>query len=484
MSFRIFIILFLLFSFCTSDKKDTVVILYDRPPRTLDPHLRSEVVTLSILCNVYECLVDYDPNLRLIPKLADNWSMPDSLTWEISIRKGVKFHNHKLLTAQDVAYSFYRIFSLPGSEMKDLKMIVDTVIVVNEALMRIKTKFPYHYLLTHLTNMAIVPKDFTDFAKNPTGTGPYRVIHITKDSIVFIKNAEYYGRMPEVNKGIFKFVPEISNRIELIKNNKAQIVYGIPSDSVISNSIQILFAPSVITRYLEYDLNKFPFNQFLFRQAINLSINRREIAEKLYNNFALPANQFIPKGFIGYIPEFPVIPYEPESAQKLIKKIGLNSKIKFAYAKVVEPVGKYVAENFRSIGIDVEELSLAAEEFWAGVENGKFDCYLISSINTSLDGFNSVIISSFHTNSPERGMGLMNSYHYSNPKVDMLIDKAIRTRDREIRLFCIKEIQRQLLIDLPTIPIIWEPRVYGVSREIKWHPRLDQQIRLAEIEIR
>ncbi|MEO0142308.1 MAG: ABC transporter substrate-binding protein [candidate division WOR-3 bacterium] len=468
---------------CAPQKHDSVIILYDRPPRTLDPHLRSEIVTLSILCNVYECLVDYDPHLKLVPKLAENWTMLDSLTWEIALRKGVKFHNQKPLTEQDVIYSLYRVFKLPGSEMKDLRMIVDTVTGSNGTIL-IKTRFPYYYLMNHLTNLAIVPDNFSDFENKPTGSGPYRVLNIYRDSIVCAVNQDYWDKAPKIKKGIFKFVPELSERIRLIKNNQADIAYGLPLEVIqsLGDSLKILLAPSVVARQLEYNLNKFPFNILQFRQALNLAIDRAGLVRELYKNNALPANQYIPMGFIGYAVDFPPLFYNPTEAQKLIKNLIPKISIKFAYAQSVEAVGKFIAKNLRDIGIGVYELALSSEEYWKGIEEGTLDCYLISYINTSLDGFNSTIINSFHSHCPEKGMGLMNLNGYSNYMVDSLINKVIKTPDPDTRLRYIREIQKQLLADLPSIPVVWEPRVYGVSRNIKWHPRLDQQIRLAEIE--
>uniref|UniRef100_A0A7V3VUI9 Solute-binding protein family 5 domain-containing protein n=1 Tax=candidate division WOR-3 bacterium TaxID=2052148 RepID=A0A7V3VUI9_UNCW3 len=477
------IILFgFLISFCQKPLSDRVVVVYNRPPRTLDPHLRSEVVTISVLSNIYEGLIDYTPDLKLTPSLAIQWHQIDSLNWEFELRKNVFFHNGKMLNSEDVIYSLNRAFSLPKTEISNLIHIIDTIYAIDQTKFIIKTRFPYHYLLTELNSIYIVPNGYNDFDK-PVGTGPYKIGLITDDSIICLANEQYWGKRPKIKKGIFKFVQDTENAIELLKKDIVNIVYGIPVEEYIKlkDSLRFAIHSGVSARYIQLNTKKSPFNLILLRQALSLAINRAEIVDRVYHSLAEPANQFIPKGVIGYIPEFPPLSFDPDSAERLLKNTGKRIKIRFYYGKSFKKIASMIAEYWRRIGIEVDEEELEPEKFFKGVEEGKFDCFLLSFLINSLDGLSGILEPSFHTSNPEMGEGMMNRAGYSNPEIDSLIDLAMVTADEDERYGIIKEIQKTLLNDMPVIPLVWEPRIYGLSKNIRFAPRLDQTIRFAEI---
>ncbi len=469
-------------SFCQKPLPDSVVVVYNRPPRTLDPHLRSEVVTISVLSNIYESLIDYTPDLKLVPNLAIQWHRVDSLNWEFELRKNVFFHNGKMLNSEDVIYSLYRTFSLPKTEISRLIHIIDTIYAINHTKFIIKTRFPYQYLLIDLNSIYIVPNGYNDFDK-PVGTGPYKIALITDNSISCLANEQYWGKKPKLKKGIFRFVQDTKNAIELLNKDSVNIVYGIPVEEYIKlkDSLRFAICSGVSARYIQLDIRKFPFNLTLLRQALSLAINRAEIVDTVYHSLAEPANQFIPKGLLGYIPEFPPLSFDPDSAERLLNNTSQMIKIRLYYGKSFKKIGGMIVEYWRRTGIEVEEQELEPERFFKGIEEGKFDCFLLSFLINSLDGLSGIIEPSFYTPNPEMGDGLMNRAGYSNHKIDSLIDLAMLIADEEERYGIIKEIQQVLLNDMPVIPLIWEPRIYGVSKNIRFTPRLDQTIRFAEI---
>lgn len=478
-----FLFLVSIFVTCRPAKRD-IVVIYDRPPRTFDPHLRYEIVTVSILSNIYEALIDYTPDLRLVPCLARQWHRKDSLTWILDLRKGVYFHNGKEMRSNDVVYSLYRILRTPESEMGALARIIDTIYATNTYQITIKLNFPHPYFLGEFNHLFILPEGFKNF-NEPIGTGPYRAAHISVDSVVLLLNDRYWGKKPRINKGVFKFNRDLRKNIEELRKGAVDIVYNIPIELYhkYKDSIKMVIAKGVATRYIQMDIRTPPFNNRLLRQAISLSINREEIVDEYYYGLAEPANQYIPKGLIGYSNDLPPLQYNPESARVLVKRAGIV-KFKFYYGKPVEKLGKRLACYFRDAGLNVEEKCLAPDEFWQGVEKRHFNFYLLSSIVTALDGINTILESSFRTYNPERGEGLMNRSGYTNRIIDSLLDYANRLDDSHLRLDNVTQIQMILLNDMPIIPIVWEPRIYGVANFIEFSPRLDQKVRLNEIGLK
>ena len=79
-------------------------------PQTLDPMASTADLVSIIMQHVYEPLYTFDGNWNVAPMLAE--SMPtiskDGLVYTIPLRKGVKFHNGKEMTADDVVASLKR----------------------------------------------------------------------------------------------------------------------------------------------------------------------------------------------------------------------------------------------------------------------------------------------------------------------------------------------------------------------------------------
>src|SRR6266571_759945 len=81
-------------------------------PITLDPALVTDLYGRAIVNQVFDGLVQFDANLKPIPALAEFWEASrDGRTWTFALRPGVKFHNGREVTAQDVVYSFTRLLA-------------------------------------------------------------------------------------------------------------------------------------------------------------------------------------------------------------------------------------------------------------------------------------------------------------------------------------------------------------------------------------
>jgi peptide/nickel transport system substrate-binding protein len=85
--------------------KDTLVVAMRSAPPTLDPHIQDTIPTWSQLATVYERLVTFDEKGKMQNELMTDWELIDPLTWKISLRKGVKFHNGEPFTSNAVKVS-------------------------------------------------------------------------------------------------------------------------------------------------------------------------------------------------------------------------------------------------------------------------------------------------------------------------------------------------------------------------------------------
>ena len=157
--------------------RDTLHVAIMTDPEGLDPQKTSATSTYFVTMNVYEPLVMMDENWEIQPRLAESWQVADdcqSVTFHL--KKGVKFHNGREMTAEDVKYSIERLkeddspkkkyyANITGAEIKDDYTITFTTDKPDAVLL---TSFAYPWSV-------IVPEECADTLKtNPVGTGAYR----------------------------------------------------------------------------------------------------------------------------------------------------------------------------------------------------------------------------------------------------------------------------------------------------------------------
>lgn len=484
-SLSLYLLVSLSFFLACAQKENSIVILYDLLPQSLDPHLKKTLLIVSILSNIYEPLIDFDANMKIIPALAEYWEKVDSLTWRFTLRKGVKFHNGKEFDAQDVLFSLYRPFSLPKSEYKTHQAYLDTAMIEDEDKIILKTKVPYTFVLYDLATIFILPEGFNSEKDIPTGTGPYCYVNMTNEELALKYFDQYWGEKPAIKRIYYRLVLDYKKRIEALAKKSADIITHIPFSELeqLKKVGNIIVTPGVSTRYIEFNLNKFPFNQKSFRDAVNLAIDRARITWEVYKGYATPANQYLPPGVFGFDHSLEPIPYIPDSARKLFKNLGKLPVIKFDYATPRAVIAEAIVNELIKVGIKIEGNPLTTEDFWEKIGKGFSDFYLIAYVPNSYEGYGA-LLSLFHTYQPEMGLGMMNRIGYSNNNFDKIIEKLPSVFDQRIVVEKMLEAQQILLSDLPKIPFVWEKEIYGVSERIEWLPRLDGEILLKEIKFK
>ena len=166
---------------------------------SIDPHFHVLGPNQNIAEHVFETLVAKDARQRLKPGLAESWRAIDDTTWEVKLRRGVKFHDGSDFTAEDVVFSLARpetIKNSPSSFTVYTKAITGTQ-VVDPLTMRLRTAAPYPLMPNDLSVVPMVSKKAAtgasteDFnaGKAAVGTGPYKFVRWAKgDRIEIVRN--------------------------------------------------------------------------------------------------------------------------------------------------------------------------------------------------------------------------------------------------------------------------------------------------------
>ena len=331
-----------------------ITITYKDDVATLDPAIGYDWQNWSMIKSLFDGLMDYEPGTtKLRPELAESYEIsPDGKTFTFKLRKGVKFHNGREMTADDVKYSLDRVTNpktqSPGAGFfasingyEDVaggkSESLSGVTVIDPSTVKIELSRPDATFLhvmainfSHVVPKEEVEKYGADFGKHPVGTGAYKMAEWTLGQrLVFERNADYWNKgLPYIDKITFEIGQEPIVALLRLQNGEVDV----PGDGIPPAKFQEVMADpeqkarvveggQLQTGYVTMNTTMAPFDNVKVRQAVNMAINKDRIV-KLINNRAVPANQPLPPSMPGYDKDFKGYAFDVEKAKALLGEAG------------------------------------------------------------------------------------------------------------------------------------------------------------------
>src|SRR5439155_295230 len=167
-----------------------------------DPRLANDTTARRVIEQVYDGLIELDPQLRPQPALAESWTQMSPTVWVFKLRKNVRFHDGTSLTAADVVFTYTTILD-PAlrAPLRGLYTPISRVEATDDETVRFTLTAPYAPLLKYadmgIVSKAAVDRLGADYATHPLGTGPYKFVSWQRNSrIVLEANAENWKGSP------------------------------------------------------------------------------------------------------------------------------------------------------------------------------------------------------------------------------------------------------------------------------------------------
>ncbi|MGE0714968.1 MAG: ABC transporter substrate-binding protein [Alphaproteobacteria bacterium] len=318
----------------------------------LEPILASSSGSIG-LAAMYDDLVgtkadgtDYDRTTGL----AEDWSLSaDGKAWTIRIRPGVQFHRgFGEMTAEDVKYSIERITAERSVAQRKgyFRERVGPVEIVDRYTVRIPAKGPpIPDLLADLsalqgsTERFVVSKKAAEelgpdkFAINPVGSGPYRFAeHVGGQYIRLVAVDKHWRITPRFEAVRFMAVPEEETSIAMLgrgeadvapiaRNNIARVKRQRGGDVVLWKG-----SASLVVYLDDQFVEKVPVHKAKVREALNLAIDRKTIAETLFEGYARPFGTYYTQSVVaeavGHDWKKDLYLYDPAKAKALLAEAG------------------------------------------------------------------------------------------------------------------------------------------------------------------
>jgi len=476
-------------------------------PTSVDPAHALDSTENEVVSNLCDALVRETPDFSLHPGLA-SYSNPSPTTWVYEIHPGVKFWDGTPLTATDVAYSLNRnLDPKVGSYWSSAFQNVASITATGSLEVTVKLSRPDELFNQNmaLAAGAISEKQFDEVHGKNVGTpsvgvmcsGPYKFVSWAPgNDLTVVKNGDYWDSsiQAKVSKIVFSFVGTDAVQTNALTTGSLEGMYETPisgTKSLQSSAGKLYFGKS-LTQYMiqcitQSDKPNDPINNVDVRQALSLAINRGQVAKTIFNGTAAPpvskamfANAdtytYGQTEFAAAAKTLPSLDQNITQAKQLVTKAGNpTTPIIVAYASDGPSYNGQFAQYLQSaanvVGLNIKLDPMTTAQF----NNIGFDPKLTSQVDISLAYWFETVpdpVSWYQLFTPSStgSLSVFNYGKYQNATVTKAIQDAVGTTNLNQRTADVITAQKQLMTDLPWIPVVDLPNRLYMGKGISGAP--------------
>ena len=462
-----------------ADGRLVIAIPADVP--TLDPSRDISLGGMSLFNNLYERLTEIQGDGTVTGWVAESWTAsPDATVWDFKLRSGPRFHDGTPVTADDVLWSYQSVIADPTSPVRGYLGAVKSVEKVGDDTIRFTLTQPFAPFDRQVSLVSILPKAYyqrvgaAEYARNPVGSGAFKVTRWVRDDVMELAANEGYWRgTPKVKTVIIRPIPAETTRTAALSSGDVDIVALLPPAIVerlgTSPAINVVKIPSNRILYLGYNQNVAPYDNLKLRQAIDLCINRDAIATRLVRGLGQPMGQMVGPKVFGHDPAIAPQPFDAARAKALLAESGYKGEPlllqfplgNFAFgAEIAQAMTNYM----KGIGINVELQALENAAFYPLWVSNKFTgMYFFSMAPSSFDA--DVALTNLY--------GTGSKGYYRSAELDRLVSAQRAETSPERRKALVSDIWKMSRDEVMYSIIMVELHAYGLTRGLEWQPRAD-----------
>lgn len=479
---------------------------------TMDPHFYNSSPNASLSSHFFEPLVVRDARAVPTPGLAESWRRISDTVWEFRLRPGVKWHDGRDFTADDVAFSFARVPNVPNTAGSFAGYIraVTRVEVVDPLTIRLHTAAPHPLLLVELASIFIVSRHVGEGAatedynsgRAAIGTGPYRLASYDQGNRVeMTRNDRHWGPAQPWARVSYRMIGNDAARSAALLAGDVDVIDQVPSSDLarlrrdprvgISEIVSLRMIhvapdwsrrenPIFVSDTAGRPLTTNPFFDPRVRRALSISINRAALAERVMEGTAIPNGQWLPPGLSTYNPAVPVPAFDPEAAKRLLAEAGFPQGFRLTLHTPNDRypndsrVAQAVAQMWSRVGVQTTIEALPWASFSARAARQEFGMRLAGWGSTT--GEASIALANVYgTYSREARTGSANSGRYSNPALDALVRRAVSTVDDAQREELLREAVKMTMDDDASFILFQLINFWAMRTGLTYEARMDER---------
>ena len=486
-----------------------------REPVTLDPALVADAASARYVVEIFSGLVTIGPAIAVEPDLAESFAVSaDGLRYTFTLRGGLRFHDGRPVTAEDVRWSIARALSPALDSPTALAYLGDIdgarayregraetiagLEVLGERAIRFtlaapSASFPSRlaYPAAFVVDRAQAGADPDGWTRAPNGTGPYRLAEWTPGERLLLRaDPRHHLGAPPAGEAEFRLDGDEAGWLARFEAGELDVapVTAAGIDRVRGGPLAPRYAAfgQFAISYLGLNVAAPPFDDVRVRRAFGLALDRARTAERDFRGLRVPATGILMPGLPGYDPADATLPFDPAEARRLLaaSKYGSAANLPpIVLTEVLGSVGRIdtaplVEQWRRELGVGVEVRRAGIPEFLADAAAGRLQVFNAGWILDYPDPEN-ILDLKFHSRST------LNDVGYASPEADALLERARGERDAGARLALYRRAERLIVEDAAWLPLFFLQAHVVVREDVEgWFepPLVLPRLRLASLD--
>ncbi len=471
--------------------------LADEPKRggTLKMAIRKDVDIMNPLVGtkstdgriretMFEPLLGIDLAGKVQPNLAESWEMSkDGKVYTFKLRRGVKFHNGREMTADDVKFSIdYTLNPKNGAYGYTRLALLDRAEIVDKHTLRMHLKKAGPGFLSVLTNIqtfSVIPKEslpegIEKLDQYPPGTGPFRFVEWKPaQRLVLERFDDYWGPKAFVDKMILRPVRDATVRFTALRTGDVDIIERAPLEWIEQvakgkvKGVQFAVATHAEFRSVEFNVAAPPFDSKKMRLAVAHAVNKKQLLQAGFFGFGDPTDQKYPKGHTWYIDNVPAPEYNPDKARALLKEAGYKGEpivMLVQQSAAREGEAAMMQAQLKKVGINLKLNMVGRGVYHALLRKGKYSFHLGGG---SFYPDPALTYGSDLRCGPNLKKRSNNTSGFCRKSMDALIDKLETEMDQSKRKQLLKQMVQEVVDDVIILYVGFGPQFHAFRDNIK-----------------
>jgi len=422
-----------------------------------------------VFYNVQEALVKVDAQGRLVPWLAERWHTTDNLNYTFFLKKGVRFHNGRPLTAEDVKFVLDRARN-PETKHPHARQYEDITTIhvgdphtVTIALKRVNAMFIYNLARQ---GSVIYPREAVEQQKSqPVGTGPFMLERWDRgDRIVLKRNPEYHVKgLPKLERVTFRFIPDANAALAALQAGDIDVMgFGLGPESVEvvrrATNLQLVLGETTSDVILALNNSRKPYSDVRVRRAITHAVDKPEVVKgamfglgRILGTNIDPLNPY-------FVDMAKAVPHDPTRAKQLLAEAGFPNgfeavlKVPPQYPYTVR-TGEVLLGQLAKAGIRVKLEQIEWGQWLDRVyKNADYDMTIIG-----------------HAEAWDAGNYANPKYYYryDSPRFQELFRESEATIDDKKRRELYVQLQKLMVEEAPVVWLYAYPRLVAAKKGVQ-----------------
>ena len=504
-------------------------------PVVLDGALVSDGESLRAIDQMFEGLVTLkEGSTEVVPALAESWEADEAgTTWTFTLRDGVEFHDGEPFNAEAVCFNFDRWYNFKGpfqlesatyywqtvfggfsdgakpSLFKSCEATDESTVVLT--LTKASSSFLGALALTNFTFAS--PKALQEFGadqgsvdeetgfkptgtygtEHPTGTGPFKFDSWTRgDRLVMVRNDDYWGEKANLERLIFRPIPDNAARLQALQNGDIQ-GYDLVEPQDIStiegdDSLQILDRPAFNVAYVGINQKMPPMDKLEVRQAVAHGLDREAVINNFYAGRGEVAKEFMPPSLFGYADDVTEYPYDPAKAKQLLQQAGVQVPLEIDFWYPTDVSRPYMPDPKRNF--EAFAASLNKSGFKVVPHSAPWSPDYLGAAQEGKAGHLHLLGWTGDYGDPDNFVGTFfqqptDQFGFTNAEISAKLDEAEKETDEAKRTTLYQEANRMIMDFLPGVPYAHTEPALAFQADVKGYvpsPVSLEQFSLVSIE--